>query len=81
VVPCLWSRDGQLIYVWARGAEGRGYSAVRVSDGEAAALLQGGMASRQLGIAMASDGERLLFPVWERLSDLWIAEMHPGGSR
>jgi Tol biopolymer transport system component len=76
VVPCLWSRDG-VIYVWARGSGGRGYWAVRDDDGRASLILEGGVASRQLGIAMATDGRRLLFPVWERLADLWLAEVEP----
>ena len=79
VVPCLWARNG-LLYVWARGREGRGYWAVR-GDGKAVPLLEGGLARRQLGIAMATDGERLLFPVWERLSDLWVADLAPGAAR
>jgi hypothetical protein len=30
---------------------------------------------RQLGIALGSDGRRVLFPAWERLADLWLAEL------
>jgi Tol biopolymer transport system component len=75
-VPCLWSRRDGLIYVWARGGgHPPSYWAVRAEDGRAVLLLEGGLTTRQLGVAMATDGRRLLFPVWERLSDVWLAEL------
>ena len=74
-VPCLWSRADGIIYAWARGRAGRGYWAIRPRDGHVSLLLEGGLATRQLGVAIATDGHRLLFPVWERLSDLWVADL------
>jgi Tol biopolymer transport system component len=76
VVPCLWPRHDGRIYAWARGAgHASGYWAVRTDDGRATLVLEGGLSFRQLGVALATDGRRLFFPVWERLSDVWLAQL------
>jgi Tol biopolymer transport system component/DNA-binding winged helix-turn-helix (wHTH) protein len=81
VVPCLWSRYDGLIYAWARGGGHLpSYWVIRPDDGRARPILEGGLSSRQLGIAMATDGARLLFPVWERLSDIWVADLAADGN-
>ncbi len=77
IYPFFWSADGQTIYAYGQGGpgnEGINLWAVLVADGTARPLLdlRGNMKEPTL---LASDGERLYFPLWERIGDLWMAEL------
>ena len=76
LVPLCWRDAAEPIYVWARGG-GRpaGYWAVDARSGKAEPVLSSHLSRRQLGIALGSDSRRVLFPAWERLADLWLAEL------
>jgi TolB protein len=76
VVPLDWSAARDEMYVWARGGgHAVGYWTVNAATGTAHLMLAGSLTSRQLGVSLRSDGRRLYFPVWERLADLWLAEL------
>jgi Tol biopolymer transport system component/DNA-binding winged helix-turn-helix (wHTH) protein len=76
LVPLCWRHAREPIYVWARGGVGpAGYWAVRPDTGAAEPVLSSHVSQRQLGVALGSDGRNLLFPAWERVADIWIAEL------
>jgi Tol biopolymer transport system component/DNA-binding winged helix-turn-helix (wHTH) protein len=76
LVPLSWRDAKEPIYVWARGG-GRpaGYWAVDPASGKAEPILSSHVSRRQLGVSLGGDGRRVLFPAWERLADLWLAEL------
>jgi dipeptidyl aminopeptidase/acylaminoacyl peptidase len=76
LVPLSWRDASEPIYVWARGG-GRpaGYWTVDSRSGKAEPILSSHVSRRQLGVALSSDGRRVLFPAWERVADIWIAEL------
>jgi Tol biopolymer transport system component len=76
--PHFWTADGQTIYATGQGGpgnEGSNMWAISVSDGTARPLMDFRGSLKELGHWLASDGERLYFPLWERFGDLWIAEL------
>ena len=77
IYPFFWSADGQTIYAYGRGGPGnKGINlwAILVADGTTRPLmdLRGTMKEPTL---LASDGERLYFPLWECIGDLWMADL------
>ncbi len=77
IYPFFWSADGQTIYAYGQGKpgkEGANLWAVTVSDGAAKPLMdfRGSLKEPTL---LTSDGERLYFPLWESVGDLWMAEL------
>ncbi len=77
LAPRLWSKDGGTIY--ALGAR-RGFVldalwAVSADTGEARCLLDFKGSLSEPYFAMSMNDERLYFTMWERLGDLWMAEL------
>ena len=77
ITPQFWSSDGLTIF--ARGTGGPGIEgvnlwAISVSDGTARSLmnLKGTLKEPTL---LSCDGNRIFFPLWECLGDLWMAEL------
>jgi Tol biopolymer transport system component len=75
--PHFWTADGQTIYATGQGGpgnEGSNMWAISVSDGTARPLMDFRGSLKELSHWLASDGERIYFPLWERVGDLWVAE-------
>jgi Tol biopolymer transport system component/predicted Ser/Thr protein kinase len=72
ISPRLWSADGQTIYATGQGGPSNEGSNV---DGIARPLMDFRGSLRELGHWMSSDGQRIYFPLWERIGDLWVAEL------
>ncbi|UCH66420.1 MAG: PD40 domain-containing protein, partial [Ignavibacterium sp.] len=78
ISPRLWSADEQTIYATGQGGpgnEGSNMWAISVLDGTARPLIDFRGSLRELGHWMSSDGQRIYFPLWERVGDLWVAEL------
>jgi Tol biopolymer transport system component/tRNA A-37 threonylcarbamoyl transferase component Bud32 len=78
ISPRFWSADGQTIYAYGQGGpgnEGANLWAISVSDGAAKALMDFRGSLKEAGHWLSSDGERIYFPLWERVGDLWMAEL------
>jgi TolB protein len=77
--PFSWSVDGQTIYAYGQGGpgnEGANLWAVSVVDGTARPLTDFSGSLKEPGISLSSsDGEQFYFLLWERLGDLWVAEL------
>jgi len=77
----FWSADGRTIYALGLGRpgnEGANLWAVSAADGSARSLMDFGGSLKEPGHSLSSDGERLYFPLWERVGDLWMAELSTG---
>jgi Tol biopolymer transport system component/tRNA A-37 threonylcarbamoyl transferase component Bud32 len=80
IYPRFWSADGRTIYAGGIGGpenEGANLWAVSVADGTARSLMDF-RGSLKEPVMLTSDGERLYFPLWERIGDLWMAELSTG---
>jgi Tol biopolymer transport system component len=74
----FWSADGQTIYAYGQGGpggKGANLWAVSAADGTARPLMDFRGSLKEPGISLSSDGERLYFLLWERVGDLWMAEL------
>jgi Tol biopolymer transport system component/tRNA A-37 threonylcarbamoyl transferase component Bud32 len=73
-----WTPDGQTIYSYGVGGPGeRGANlwAVSVVDGSARPLIDFHGSSKEPSHSLSSDGKRIYFPLWERIGDLWLADL------
>jgi Tol biopolymer transport system component len=76
--PFSMSEDGQIIYAYGQGGpsnQGANLWAVSITDGTARPLMDFKGSLKEPGISLSSDGERLYFLLWERIGDLWMAEL------
>jgi Tol biopolymer transport system component len=75
---CYWARDGQTIYAYGLSRQfnqGINLWTISLVDGSMKPILElGGVLKEPLN-SLVSDGERLYFPLWERIGDLWLAEL------
>ena len=78
---CYWSMDGQTIYAYGLGRQfnqGVNFWKISLADGSAQPLLDlRGRVKEPLN-SLTSDGERIYFPLWERIGDLWMVELATG---
>ena len=75
---CYWTIDGQMIYAYGLGRhlnQGVNFWTVSLADGSAKPVLDLGGSVKEPLNSLTSDGERLYFPLWERIGDLWMAEL------
>ncbi len=75
----VWSADGRTIYTQARGIGPQALWSVRVKDGTVRPLMEIRGSQRPYQ-SLAVHGDRLYFPLWERLGDLWLAELTQTGT-
>lgn len=78
IFPCFWTRDGKIIFAYGVGGpynQGANLWAISVSDGSAQPLLDLRGSLKEPLHSVACDGQRLYFPLWERMGDLWMAEI------
>ena len=78
ISPRFWSEDGQTIYAYGQGGpgeEGANLWAISVSDGSAQVLMDFSGSTKEAGHWLSSDGERIYFPLWELIGDIWMAEL------
>jgi Tol biopolymer transport system component/tRNA A-37 threonylcarbamoyl transferase component Bud32 len=77
ISPLSWSPDGHTIYaqgIGGPGNEGANIWAISVEDGTARPLMDFRGSSKE-PVFLTSDGERIYFTLWERIGDLWMAEL------
>jgi Tol biopolymer transport system component/DNA-binding winged helix-turn-helix (wHTH) protein len=79
-IPFSWPDESGPIYTWAKSGSREypraAFWAVSPLDGTARPIFETRFDERlQLSAALASDGGRLLFPLWERTGDVWLAEL------
>lgn len=78
ISPRFWSEDGKTIYATGQGGpgnEGANMWDISVPDGKARPLVDFKGSLKEVAHWMSSDGERIYFPLWERVGDLWVAEL------
>ena len=81
IYPSSWSSDGRTVYAYGQGGpdkQGANLWAVAVSDGTARPLMDLSGSLKEPGYTVVTDGERIYFTLWERLGDLWMAELSTG---
>ena len=81
IYPCFWSADGSAIYARARrGSGGTGFNiwSVSVTDGSVRQLTDFKGSSKQLQW-LSSDGQHFYLVLYERVGDLWVAELSTEG--
>lgn len=79
VIAFGWSADGGTVHVWGLPGDGNPGRFWAIRDGVATPLVRAPEAGHHLSAALASAGGRIYFPMWERIGDLWIAELASGG--
>jgi serine/threonine protein kinase len=77
LAPQFWSKDGGTIYTvgMREGHIGDALWAISTTSGEARSLVDFKGSLSEPYYALSMDGERLYFTMWERLGDLWMAEL------
>ena len=78
IQPYLWSSDGKTIYASGRGGQENSkvnFWAISADDGSAQPLLNVEGSAKEPNYCLATDGEKFYFPLWERMGDLWMAEL------
>ena len=78
IIACYWTMDGQTIYAYGLGRrsnQGANFWAVSLADGSAKPILDLRGSVKEPLNSLTSDGERLYFPLWECIGDLWMAEL------
>jgi hypothetical protein len=78
---CYWTMDGQTIYAYGLGRQfnqGVNLWAISLADGSAQPLLDLRGSVKEPLNSLTSDGDRIYFPLWERIGDLWMAELSTG---
>ena len=76
--PLYWAADSKTIYVYGVGGpdnKGANLFAVSRTDGSAQVLIDFQGSLKEPSYSLYSDKERIYFPLWERSSDLWMAEV------
>jgi Tol biopolymer transport system component len=76
--PLYWAADSKTIYVYGVGGpdnKGANLFAVSRTDGSAQVLIDFQGSLKEPSYSLYSDKERIYFPLWERRSDLWMAEV------
>jgi Tol biopolymer transport system component/DNA-binding winged helix-turn-helix (wHTH) protein len=78
VIAFSWP-SSDVMYAWGKTAGAdrpeATFWAVSTVDGSARRILQVPEGGRSVSAALASDGRSLYFPVWERIGDLWLADL------
>jgi len=75
---CYWTMDGQTIYAYGLDRQfnqGVNLWAITLADGSAKPLLDLSSSVKEPLNSLTSDGDRIYFPLWERIGDLWMAEL------
>ncbi len=78
IAPFFWSADRQTIYAYGVGGpnnRGTNLWVISGSNGTARLLMDFDRSLKEPVHSLSSDGERLYFPLWERIGDLWMAEL------
>jgi Tol biopolymer transport system component len=73
-----WNKDAQMVYAYGVGGQfnqGTNLWAISVIDGSARPLIDFQGSLMEPSHSLSSDGEQIYFPLWERLGDLWVAEL------
>jgi Tol biopolymer transport system component len=73
-----WTPDGETIYSYGVGGPGeRGANlwAISATDGSARPLIDFQGSLKEPSYSLSSDGKRIYFPLWERIGDLWLADL------
>jgi dipeptidyl aminopeptidase/acylaminoacyl peptidase len=75
---CYWAKDGQTIYAYGVGSQanqGINFWTISLVDGLTRPVLDLSGSVKEPLNSLTSDGERLYFPLWERIGDLWVADL------
>ena len=78
ILPLFWSADGGTIYAYGLGGPDNGGAnlwAVSPENGNTRLILDFRGSLKEPSHSLSSDGKRLYFSVWERLGDIWMAEL------
>jgi Tol biopolymer transport system component len=78
IQPFFWSADGETIYAYGLGGPENSrvnFWAISTAEGSARPLLNIDDSSKEPNYCLTSDGERIYFPLWERIGDLWMADL------
>ncbi len=78
IQPYFWSSDGKTIYASGRGGPENSkvnFWAISIKDGSTRPLLNIKSSAKEPNYCITYDGERFYFPLWERIGDLWMAEL------
>lgn len=74
----FWNKDKQIIYSYGVGGkfnQGTNLWMVSANDGSAQPILDLNDCLMEPSHSLSSDGERIYFPLWERIGDIWLAEL------
>ena len=80
VNPLYWTRDGETIFAYGVGGKGENGAnlwAVSAKDGSARTLIDFKGSLKEPAYALGFDGKCIYFPLWERIGDLWLADLSP----
>jgi len=78
ISPLYWTEDGHTIFAYGVGGpfnQKTNLWAISVANGAARPLIDFGRSLKEPSHSLSSDGERIYFPLWERIGDLWMAEL------
>jgi len=74
----FWSSNGKMIYASGSGGPENSrlnYWEISIEDGSIRPLLNTEGSAKEPYYRLASDGKRFYFPLWERIGDIWKAEL------
>jgi serine/threonine protein kinase len=75
---CCWTMDGKTIYAYGLGRyfnQRPNFWTVSLENGTAKPVLDLRDSIMEPLNSLVTDGERIYFPLWDRIGDLWIAEL------
>jgi Tol biopolymer transport system component len=75
---CCWTMDGKTIYAYGLGRhlnQRANFWTVSLENGTTKPVLDLGDSMMEPLNSLVTDGQRIYFPLWERIGDLWIAEL------
>ncbi|MEJ2636430.1 MAG: protein kinase, partial [Calditrichia bacterium] len=81
---CYWTRDGQTIYAYGLGRQfnqGANFWTISLMDGSVRPVLNLRGSVKEPLNSLTSDGERLYFPLWECIGDLWMVDLETNMQR
>ncbi len=81
---CHWNENNTIIYAYGLGRRpdlSINLWAIRIADGSATPLLDLRSAMKEPFRSFSSDGERIYFTLWDRIGDIWIAELSDTSSK
>jgi Tol biopolymer transport system component/tRNA A-37 threonylcarbamoyl transferase component Bud32 len=78
IQPYIWSSDGKTLYASGRGGPDNSkvnFWAISTEDGSVRPILNIVDNTKEPNYCLTTDGERFYFPLWERIGDLWMANL------